>query len=510
MRVGIITVFIDHHRKGLHHRFNPQPQVGPLIAALLPRWVEVEIINDTWTDPDWTKDYDLLFLSGLQSDFDRTRQIAHYWRQRGAKVVCGGIMATLYPELCGPYVDAVAIGDCETTVPAIFRDFCRGELKPIYQSAEYDPVTTPLPRLDLIAHHQILPITLEATRGCPFSCEFCALPGMGTRFHARPPERVVRDIQAAQSMLEGRIPWYKRRLVAFSDNNIGGNLSHLKRLCEALTPLGIRWGASATFNVVSNLDLVKAMSRSGCRYLYVGVESFNPRTIQDMRKYQNALDRTRTVLDQCQRHGILMETGMLVNPMVDDCEYIRSIPGRLRSVGFHVPTHMSFECPIPGTPLFFRLAAQPTPVMLPNALLRDFTGHTLVTRPQYAAVTEFVEVYKQTTREVFSIGPRFRKGMGDLSRLLPRGYVVPAMIDLQNTIVYRWQPRQDRTFIAGTEPAPPEVAKVPFTADDFESEQQRREIMEPWKVTDADGRVLPEWLHAHGDVTLQRRQSVAN
>ena len=75
MRVGIISVFTDYHRRGAHHRGVLQPQIGPLIAALLPPDVKIEIVNDTWGDPDWTRDYDLLFLSCRHSDFHRARQI---------------------------------------------------------------------------------------------------------------------------------------------------------------------------------------------------------------------------------------------------------------------------------------------------------------------------------------------------------------------------------------------------------------------------------------------------
>ena len=41
MRVGIISVYTDYHRRGRHHRGVLQPQIGPLIAALLPPEVEV-------------------------------------------------------------------------------------------------------------------------------------------------------------------------------------------------------------------------------------------------------------------------------------------------------------------------------------------------------------------------------------------------------------------------------------------------------------------------------------
>ena len=79
MRVGIISVFVDYHRNGAHHRGFLQPQIGPLIAGLLPSDIEIEVINDTWEDPDWSRVYDLLFISGMHSDFDRARQISHYW-----------------------------------------------------------------------------------------------------------------------------------------------------------------------------------------------------------------------------------------------------------------------------------------------------------------------------------------------------------------------------------------------------------------------------------------------
>jgi hypothetical protein len=84
VRVGIISVFTDYRRGGRHLRGPLQPQIGPLVAALLPPDVEVDVVNDAWDDPDWSRDYDLLFISALHSEFDRARQISHYWRRRGA------------------------------------------------------------------------------------------------------------------------------------------------------------------------------------------------------------------------------------------------------------------------------------------------------------------------------------------------------------------------------------------------------------------------------------------
>jgi len=75
MRVGVIFVYVDYNRKGERSRGLLQPQIGALIAALLPPDVEVELINETWDGPKWNRDYDLLFITCAHSDFDRARQI---------------------------------------------------------------------------------------------------------------------------------------------------------------------------------------------------------------------------------------------------------------------------------------------------------------------------------------------------------------------------------------------------------------------------------------------------
>ncbi|NIV29483.1 MAG: hypothetical protein GWN58_08220, partial [Anaerolineae bacterium] len=62
--------------------------------------------------------------------------------------------------------------------------------------------------------------------------------------------------------------------------------------------------------------------------------------------------------------------------------------------GLHVPAYICFEGPIPGTPYFERLAAEPEPAFLPNAYLRDFSGYTLVVRPKREPVERFIEGYR--------------------------------------------------------------------------------------------------------------------
>lgn len=496
MRVGIISVFTDYHRRGRHHRGALQPQIGPLIAALLPKDADIHIVNDTWDDPDWIRRYDLLFLSCLHSDFDRARQISHYWRRRGAKTVLGGNFASSHPDLCAGHFDAVAVGAPETTVPLICNDFRAGRLQARYVATPCDPATTPTPRFDLAARQQILPIGLEATRGCPHTCEFCALTGLGTAHHGRPPEHLVRDIRAGQCGQSRLAAWHRRNFIVFYDNNIGGNKRQLRQYCKALTPLGIHWGGCISFNILRDPELLTHMARSGCRLLFVGLESFNPAALSDMGKRQNVLPEVRAAVRRCHDLGIVLMTGLMLSPEVDDLAYIDSIPERLHDCGLHVPTYVCFETPFPGTPYFDRLATRKEPAFLPNALLRDFSGYTLVTRPRHATPEAFVAAYRRLVRRVFSTRARLAKLFHDAGSFLARGHLAPLILDAAELASESGHIVKSRSLIAGTDAAPPEYGRIPLAPGDFDSVGEQSTILDPWRVTDGEGRVVPAWLPA--------------
>jgi len=503
MRVAIISVFVDYHRRGAHHRGVLQPQIGPLIAALLPDSADVDIVNDTWVDPDWSRDYDLVFLSCMHAEFDRARQIAHWYRRRGAQVVIGGSMASMYPQLCAPWFDAVVVGDPEDTVPHVYADASRHQLQRIYRSGGDASARAPTPLGERVAHQQIFPLALEVTRGCPYTCDFCVLTGMGTRFDTRPVARVEGDLVTLRAALKGHVTGplknRRRRMAMFYDNNIAGNLGYLRQLCDVTERLGLEWASSVTFNVLTNRTLMQRMFDSGCRALYVGLETFNPAALDDFNKPQNRLSQIRRALDDARDIGILVTAGMILSPQHDDVAYIRSLPRRLRESGLHLPTFLAFETPFPGTPYFHRLArthaaqaaAGTRGVFLPNALLRDFTSYTLVVEPSLATPGEYIQAYRETLAEIYAPANRLRKLAHDLPSFARRGAWTSALLDVGDMLMAGLPVAPGRTYLAGTDLAPPE--RVPLTEADFVDEAQARGLLEPTAVTDGAGRLLPQW-----------------
>jgi hypothetical protein len=249
------------------------------------------------------------------------------------------------------------------------------------------------------------------------------------------------------------------------------------------------------------------MAGAGCRVLYVGLESFNPEALREMNKNQNVVAKIRTAIDNCRRSGILLISGLMISPLNDGLDYIAAVPAHLRACGLHLPTFVCFESPIPGTPLFKRLASRAEPALLPNALLRDFTGYTLAVRPARAPLAEFVAAYRVLVARVYAPARRLRKLADDLSYFLPRGRWLPALLDTVDTLAVDPVPDAFRSLVAGSDTPPPET--VPLDDRDFECEAEKARIVEPWRVTDERGAALPQWLGARAVFERPRRAKVA-
>jgi hypothetical protein len=174
-----------------------------------------------------------------------------------------------------------------------------------------------------------------------------------------------------------------------------------------------------------------------------------------------------------------------------------------------MPTFISFETPFPGTPLFQAIVRGEGPRMLPDVLLQDCNAYTLVTQPAHATPRQLIDAYRTLHREVFSLRRAFRKLASDVPAFLRRGFAWPALIDAGEVLFDRQPLCDDRTYIGGTDKPYPE--RVPLSDADFTSEVERRSIMEPWRITDAGGKVLPRWAADRdaGVIDLQARRGSA-
>ncbi len=110
------------------------PPHGPVVfAATLPDEVEVDFIDENVESVNFDDSPDFVGISMmLTSQIKRGWEIADRYRQRGIKVIFGGIATMLHAEETMLHADAVFLGEAEGRMESVFRDFRNGRLQKLY------------------------------------------------------------------------------------------------------------------------------------------------------------------------------------------------------------------------------------------------------------------------------------------------------------------------------------------------------------------------------------------
>lgn len=400
MRIAIIATYTHPTRLNVKEKSVMQSSVPELIAGLCPEYAEIEIFNEKETDIPLDRHWDLVFFSYLHSYYEHTKVLSALFRERGMTCVAGGRHASHFSEDCGKYFDAVIVGAPERSVPALIADFERGEMQKLYKLPTEGAADIKPARYDLIdysANRSRLP-GIEASRGCPFACNFCVLTGH-EKYHFRPVKEVVAEIQHKMTWNKNYFGLLKDWFI-FLDNNLGGSIHYLRELCTELIPLKKTWGCALTFNVLKNEENIKLMAKAGCRYIYTGLESLNPESISAMNKGQNKIKEIDAVIRRCFENGILLSFGLLVGSDGDTNEYLEKLPQYLADLQYFSITFLGIVCPYPETPFYRQLAEEKR--LLPQTISRDYDGYTLCHRPLNLNPSEVIDHFKRLSKTLGS------------------------------------------------------------------------------------------------------------
>src|SRR4030095_8580670 len=90
----------------------------------------------------------------------RAFELARWYRERGSKVILGGLHVLSCPEECAPHADALAVGDGVQLWPRILADVEQGTLQPVYRVMyENEYRDDPAPRRALLKRRSFLTTT---------------------------------------------------------------------------------------------------------------------------------------------------------------------------------------------------------------------------------------------------------------------------------------------------------------------------------------------------------------
>jgi radical SAM superfamily enzyme YgiQ (UPF0313 family) len=327
-----------------------QPLSLGIIAALTPPDWKVKIIDENFRDFRYY-DADFVGLTAFSSTVARAYEIATLYREKGVPVVIGGIHASMCPEEAGRYADSVVIGEAEGIWPQVISDFGNGRLQKVYKAPLPDLIKSPKPNRDLF-HPGYIFASIQTTRGCPMNCDFCSVTAFnGSHYRNRPIDEVMEEMK--------EIP---QKNIFILDDNIVGNTPKAQERAIGLFRAMIdqkvnkNWIGQASLNVADNEDVLKYAAKSGCRMLFIGIESEREDQLTGANKKLNVkmgVDSYDRVFRKMHKYGIAVIAGFIFGWESDTKETMdqRMLFTR-RCLADSIQA--TFLTPLPGTRLFER------------------------------------------------------------------------------------------------------------------------------------------------------------
>lgn len=369
------------------------PQVAlQIIAALTPEDINVTMIDEHITDIDLSQEYDLVGISIMTATAKRAYRLAKIFQEKGSKVVFGGIHASVMPEEAIRYGDAVVIGEAEGIWPGLVEDFKQNTLKRYYRSMEPNLSTAPLPRRDSKIDRSVWGVKwpgFYTTKGCPYDCEFCSVSNVyGKKIRTVPIPLVIQDIENANS-----------RLYLSLDDNIVANPRYAKSLFKEMAHLNIEWGGQCTVTIAQDDELLQLCRRSGCRGLFIGLESVSVKSMGKMRKTLKSMKENEDAIKKIQDAGIIFHPSFVFG-LDDDTRAIFDDTLEFLYRNKITTTTFNILTPYPGTRLYRRLKQE-------GRLLSEdwdhYNHYTVAFRPKNMTERELAEGNLLLRKEYYSL-----------------------------------------------------------------------------------------------------------
>ncbi|MDD5675573.1 MAG: radical SAM protein [Chitinivibrionales bacterium] len=294
------------------------------------------------------------------------------------KIVCiGGPHATVMPrqtlEVTG--ADYAIVGEGEQSLTELVLALGRGEngsaiagvlgkgqstltARPFFKSLDelpfpawdqINPRTYPkAPHGGVVRKFPVAPVI--STRGCPFSCSFCASPRIWRntiRFRSAP--NVVDEIE----ML---VRDFSVREIHFEDDNFTLKEEHAVLICEEILrrKLNICWALPNGIRVDAVAPpLLRLMRRAGCYSVAFGIESGSQKILDNIGK-KTDLARMRAAITMAARAGLITQAFIIFGLPGETAETIKETMDFVMAAPLHKAQFLLLDV-LPGSALWDEL-----------------------------------------------------------------------------------------------------------------------------------------------------------
>lgn len=327
---------------------------------------------------------DIVGLSAMAWQYDTCIKIAHLIKelQPEVKIVIGGYHATLMAEeiaespesqwidfivrgegeeACRRLVNALAGKDDLHNIPSLsFRSKDSGVFVHNERAENLDLATIKLPirdkrRLTWGYHLMNASIeTLETSRGCTRSCNFCSMKNMyGRTFRMYPIARVLADIDDI---------YYNRKVrsIFITDDNMVLNPTRVMELCDAIIAKGYKklklFVQADCITMSMREDMVVKMAAAGFCSVFLGIENGSKMNLSVAGK-GDIVAASKKAVRNCHKHGMMVIGGLIFGFPEDDEESIAENYEFFKEIGADA-AYCQIITPYPKTEMRDNLMAQ--------------------------------------------------------------------------------------------------------------------------------------------------------
>jgi radical SAM superfamily enzyme YgiQ (UPF0313 family) len=401
MKILLISPTIDDSKRTNKGLMMPQLSLY-ILKGLTPPQHEVITVEEEAEDIDFDMDCDLVGISCMTANAPRAYDLAKQFRERGKTVVLGGVHPTILPDEALQYANSVVIGEAEGVWEELLIDFEKGALKDRYHNPQPD-LSKYIPKdfSKMLKRRLYNLIPILTTRGCPYSCSFCCVTNLyGKKIRHIPIENVIRDIKESGS-----------KNFMFLDDNIIGQPKYAKELFQALKPLKIKWVGQASVSLlVKDTELMKLAAESGCKALFIGIESISEVQLKTMHKAIKDISSLESALKKIRKMGILIHASLIFGFDNDNQETFENtvnflIKNKVSTASFNALT------PYPGTQTFeeFKNAGR-----LLTSDWKYYDHNTVVFKPKELTPYELQVLKTQAKRQFYSTMSVVKRLFGNL------------------------------------------------------------------------------------------------
>jgi anaerobic magnesium-protoporphyrin IX monomethyl ester cyclase len=374
-------LLLNPPNKGYYYKlgaFYPPLGIAYISSMLKEAGHETKIIDMNIQKFDYKKenynDYDLVGISVDTVRSNIAYRIAKYIRSKNIKVVLGGPHASAEVSniLENQIADYVIVGEGERSFLNLVENLKQGELYPeipgvayikhdelkVFQNKFIDDLdSVPFPdreglplKLYKTKFDGKIATSIITSRGCPFDCEFCsASQFMGIKWRKRSVDNVMEEIKLLVKKLG-----YKSLI--FFDDNFTMDPKRVIKISEEILKNNLKiswWAFSRADEIVGHEDMVEAMSKAGCKMLFVGFES----AVDDvLKEYGKKLTSSIaiSVSNILKKYKIDLFASFIFGALEDSIESINKTINLAKRLGASI-VQFSILTPYPGTRLFNKL-----------------------------------------------------------------------------------------------------------------------------------------------------------